>query len=177
VLGPILLLFGWHIVENDLALGRSYADGLRLAPVARGARSHAIALVLTGMVALAAFSTREGALFSRVYFGAALLPVQPWFTLDELSAAFLLYHTASWLLFFEDRARALRQRSAAEAAGLRRRVLAFHLVPLLLNAALYFWLPWAYLYVAAPALYFLWSSLHAIHTGWVRRLGPRPAPA
>ena len=27
VLGPILLLFGWHIVENDLALGRSYADG------------------------------------------------------------------------------------------------------------------------------------------------------
>ena len=30
VLGPILLLFGWHIVENDLALGRSYADGLRL---------------------------------------------------------------------------------------------------------------------------------------------------
>ena len=177
VLGPILLLFGWHIVENDLALGRSYADGLRLGPVLRGARQNGIALVLTAGISLVAFSTREGALFSRVYFGNALLPVQPWLTLDELSAAFLLYHTVSWLLFFEDRARALHQRSAAEAAHLRRRLLAFHGVPLLLNAALYFWLPWAYLYVAAPALYFLWSSLHAIHTGWVRGFEPRPAPA
>jgi len=177
VLGPVLVLFGWHIVENDLALGRAYAAGLRLGPVERGARHHAIALLLTAGVALAAFSTREGALFSRVYFGAALLPVQAWLTLDELSAGFLLYHTIVWFLFFEDRARALRQRSAAEAVRLRRRVLAFHGVPLLLNAALYHWLPSAHVYVAAPALYFLWSSLHAIHTAWVRGLEPRPAPA
>jgi hypothetical protein len=176
-LAPILLLFGWHIVENDLAMGRSYADGLHLGPVARRARQHAVAFVFTAVVALAAFSTREGALFSRVYFGTALLPVQPWLTLDELSAGFLLYHTVSWLLFFEDRARALYQKLPAEAVRLRRRVLAFHGVPLLLNAALYFWLPSAYVYVAAPALYFLWSSVHAIHTAWVRGLEPRPAPA
>ena len=38
VLAPILLLFGWHIVENDLALGRAYRDGLRLGPVTRALR-------------------------------------------------------------------------------------------------------------------------------------------
>jgi hypothetical protein len=177
VLGPILLLFGWHIVENDLALGRSYRDGLRLGPVVRGVRRHAVALLLTAGVGLAAFSTREGAVFSRAYFGAALVPVQRWLTLDELSAAFILYHTLSWLLFFEDRVRALRQRSAREALRLRRRVLAFHLVPLLLNGALYLWLPSVFFYLAAPALYFFWSSLHAIHTAWVRGPAPRPAPA
>ena len=81
--------------------------------------------MLTAGVGLAAFSTREGALFSRVYFGAALVPVQPWLTLDELTAAFLLYHTLSWLLFFEDRVRALRRSSVARgrsAAPSRARV-------------------------------------------------------
>lgn len=177
VLGPILLIFGWHIVENDLALGRSYAEGLRLGPLLRGARQHGIALAWIAVFALAAFSTREGALFSRVYFGAALLPAQPWLSLDELSAGFVLYHTVSWLLFFEDRARALRQRSAAEAIRLRRRVLAFHLVPLLVNAALHLWLPSATVYLAAPAFYFFWSAWHAVHTACLRGLRPRPAPA
>lgn len=177
VLGPILLLFGWHIVENDLALGRSYSAGLRLGPVLRGARANAIALALTFAVALAAFSTRAGALFSRTYFGAAPLPVQDLLTLDDLSAGFVLYHTVSWLLFFEDRVRALRGSSGFEAARLRRRVLAFHLGPLLLNAALYRWLPSASAYLAAPALYFLWSALHAIDTARVRGLAPRPVRA
>lgn len=177
VLGPVLLLFGWHVFENDLALGRGYATGLRLGPLPRGARPLGIVFGLTAVVALAAFSTREGALFARVYFGAALLPVQDWLTLDELSAGFLLYHTLSWLLFFVDRVRTLRKRSAAEAIRLRRRVVAFHLVPLLLNAALYLWLPSATSYLAAPALYFFWSALHVVHTAWLRGLGPRPAPA
>jgi hypothetical protein len=128
-------------------------------------------------VALAAFSTREGALFSRVYFGSVLLPVRAWLSLDELTAAFLLYHTISWLLFFEDRARSLQQQSASEAVRLRRRVLAFHLLPVPFNAALYLSLPVAYGYVAAPALYLLASALHAIHTAWVRGLEARPAPA
>ena len=46
----------------------------------------------------------------------ARVPVQTWFSLDELSAAFLLYHTLVWLLFFEDRVRALRKASAAESS-------------------------------------------------------------
>jgi len=177
VLAPVLVLFGWHIVENDLALGRSYRDGLRLPPVTRAVRHHGIALALTAGVGLATFSTREGALFSRVYFGAALVPVQPWLTLDELTAAFLLYHTLSWLLFFEDRVRALQRSSGAQAARLRRRVLAFHAIPLVVNAALYYWLPAVHFYVAAPAFYLFWSSLHTLHTAMVRGLEPRAAPA
>lgn len=177
VLAPVLLLFGWHIVENDIALGRSYACGLRLGSLLRGTRQHAIAFVLTVAVAVAAFSTREGALFSHAYVGAALVPMQAWLSLDELTAAFLLYHTVSWLLFFEDRARALHRTSARDAIRLRRRVLAFHLVPLPLNAALYLWAPAAYVYLAAPALYFFWSALHAIHTAWVRGLEPPSATA
>ena len=103
--------------------------------------------------------------------------MQPWLTLDELSAAFLLYHTVSWLLFFEDRARALasgrppRPRVCAVACS---RSSGFRL---LLNAALYSGCLRSHVYVAAPALYFFWSALHAIHTAWVRGLEPRPAPA
>lgn len=176
MLAPILLVFGWHIVENDLALGRGYRAGLRLGPVTRSLHPHAVALLLTAGVALATFSTREGALFSRAYFGAALVPAQPWFTLDELTASFLLYHTISWLLFFEDRVSALRRTSSAQAARLRRRVIAFHAVPLALNAAAYQWLPAAHLYLAAPAFYLFWSAVHAIHTAWTRGLEPRTAP-
>ena len=105
VLTPILLLFAWHIVENDLALSRAYRNEMRLGPVARAPSQHALALAVAAGVGLLAFSTREGALFSRVYFGGALVPVQAWLTLDELSAAFVLYHTLSWLLYFEDRVR------------------------------------------------------------------------
>jgi len=177
VLAPILLLFGWHIVENDLALGHAYREELRLGPVPRSVGLHAAAFLFTACVGLVVFSTREGALFSRAYFGAALVPVQAWLTLDELTAAFLLYHTLSWLLFFEARVRALRRTAASKAARLRRRVLAFHLVPLVLNAALYLWVPAAHFYLAAPAFYLFWSALHSLHTATLRGLEPRAAPA
>jgi hypothetical protein len=176
VLAPILLIFGWHVVENDLALGRAYRDGLRLPAVGRAPGPSAGALLFTAVVALAAFSTREGQLFSRVYFGAPPVPAQPWVTLDEIIAALLLYHTISWLIFFEDRVRALRRASREQAARLRRRVFVFHLAPCAVNAALYLWLPGLHLFVAAPVFYLFWSSVHAAHTAWVRGLAARPAP-
>jgi hypothetical protein len=176
VLAPVLLLFGWHVAENDLALGRGYREGLRLAPVARGLRPHGFALLVSSGVALATFSTREGQVFSRVYFGASLVAAQPWLTLDEITAAFLLYHTISWLIFFEDRVRALRRRSDVQAARLRRQVLAFHLVPCAVNAALYLWLPAVHSFAALPAFYLFWSAVHAVDTAWVRGLAAR-APA
>jgi hypothetical protein len=177
VLAPILAVFGWHIVENDLELGRAYREGLRIGPVVRSAGPHAAALLFTACVGLAVFSTREGALFSHAYFGAALVPIQSWLTLDELTAAFLLYHTVSWLLFFEARVRALRRTAASEAARLRRRVLAFHLIPCAANAALYLWLPSVHSFAAVPAFYLFWSSVHAVHTALVRGLAPQPGPA
>jgi len=175
VLGPMLMLSAWHIVENDLALGRAYRIGLRLGPVTRAVRHHGIALALTVSVGVAALSTREGLEFARVFFGRSLVPVQSWLMLDELATGVLLYHAVSWLIFFEDRACALANRSAAEAARLRRRVLALHALPLALNAALYLWLPAIHFYVAAPTLYLFWSVLHAIQTAAVRGFEPRPA--
>lgn len=177
VLIPMLLLSAWHIFENDLALGRAYRDALRLGPVTRALRHHAVALALTAALGLAALATREGAVFSCAWLGRGSDPLFPWLSLDELASAVLLYHAASWLLFFEDRARALQPRAPIDAARLRRRVCALHAAPLALNAALYFGLPAIHGYVAAPALYLFWSVLHAIHTAAVRGLAPRMAAA
>jgi hypothetical protein len=177
VLTPLLLLFAWHVVENDLALSRAYRNGMRVGPVARATRQHAIALAVASGVGLMAFSTREGALFSRVYFGEAIIPAQTWLTLDELSSAIVLYHTLSWLIYFEDRVSTLRRTSAPEAERLRRRVLSFHAVPLAVSAALYVWVPAFHFYFAAPAFYFFWSALHSLHTAAVRGLEPRAVAA
>jgi hypothetical protein len=177
VLAPILLLFAWHIVENDLALSRAYRDAMRLGPVARAARQHALALAVAAGVAVLAFSTREGALFFRLYFGEPLVPVQAWLTLDELSGAFVLYHTFSWLFYFEDRVRIQRRISAREAVRLRRRVLSFHLVPVALSALFYLWAPGLHLILGTPAFYFFWSALHSLQTAFVRGVEPRAAAA
>ena len=177
VLAPMLLLSAWHIAENDLALGRAYRDALRLGALTRALGHHGIALALTAGVGVAALSTAEGALFSRAYLGDLLVRPQAWLALDELASGVLLYHAVSWLLFFEDRARSLARKSAAETACLRRRVIALHALPLALNAALYLWLPGVHFYVAAPALYLFWSVLHAIQTAAVRGLEPRAVPA
>ena len=177
VLVPMLLLSAWHIVENDLALAGAYRDALRLGAVTRALRRHAIALALPAGVVSAALATHEGALFSRAWFGCALVSPRAWLTLDELASGVLLYHAVSWLLYFEDRARALQARSAADATRLRRRVFALHAAPLALNAALFVWLPALHVYVAAPALYLFWSVLHAIHTAAARGFEPRRAAA
>jgi len=177
VLIPMLVLSAWHIVENDLALGRAYEDALQLGAVTRAPRHHGIALALTAGVGLAALATAEGLGFARACFGTGIALRTPWLTLDELASGVLLYHAFSWLLFFEDRARALRPRAAFDPARLRRRVFALHAAPLALNAALYLWLPAVHFYVAAPALYLFWSVLHAIHTVAVRGLEPRATTA
>jgi hypothetical protein len=177
VLIPMLLLSAWHIVENDLALARAYRDELRLGALTRALRQHGIALAFTATVGIAALATREGAEFSRAWLGGGIDPRRRWLSLDELASAVLLYHAVSWLLFFEDRARALKPSAPGDAARLRRRVLALHAAPLALNAALYLWLPTIHSYVAAPALYLFWSALHAIQTAAVRGLEPRMAAA
>jgi hypothetical protein len=177
VLTPLLLLFAWHIVENDLALSRAYRNEMRLGPVARAPRQHALALAVAAGVGIVAFSTREGALFFRLYFGEPLVPVQAWLALDELSGAFVLYHTLSWLFYFEDRVRVQRRTSPREAMRLRRRVLSFHLAPVALSALLYLQAPGVQFFLGTPAIYFFWSALHSLHTAVVRGLEPRAAAA
>lgn len=47
----------WHIVENDVALGRAYANGLRLGPLSRSPDDHALALGLSAAVVLLGMAT------------------------------------------------------------------------------------------------------------------------
>jgi hypothetical protein len=170
VLVPMLLVSAWHIAENDLALGRSYRDDLRLGRVPRAIRHHALAAAWTAGVGLLALSTRSGVHFAMLSFGGPAVPLQTAFTIDELATAILLYHAVSWILFFEDRARALPE---VAAGHLRKRLLWLHAIPLALNAALYLWVPAVHFYVAAPTLYLFWSVLHAFQTAFVRGLEPR----
>jgi hypothetical protein len=174
VLVPMLLFSAWHIVENDLALGRSYREGLALVPLQARARDNAAALGLTVLLGLAALLTPEGAAFGREWLGwrsGFLLP----FSLDELVTAVLLWHAASWVHLFLDRAREAARRSPREARLLRRHLLLVHAVPLALNALLFVLAPPLYVWVASPALYLFWSVLHAVQTALVRAArAPQP---
>jgi hypothetical protein len=90
----------------------------------------------------------------------------------------LLYHAASWVLFFLDRARGLARRAPREARLLRWRLWLVHAVPLALNALLFFLAPALYVWVASPALYLFWSVLHAVQTALVRTArAPHPQVA
>ena len=170
VLVPMLFVSAWHIVENDLALARSYRDGLKLGPVPRSRSRHAIAAGWTAGMGLLALSTPTGAQYSALYFGRIAVPVQTMFSIDEFVTTVLLYHAASCILFFEDRARAIPE---VGARCLRKRLFWLHAVPLALNAALYLWLPEVHFYAAVPTLYLFCSVLHALHTVFVRGLEPR----
>ncbi len=176
VLVPMLLVSAWHIVENDLGLARSYRDGLRLGPVARAKSRHVLAAGWTAGIGLLALSTPTGAQYSTLYFGRIAVPIQTMFSIDELATAVLLYHAVSWVLFFEDRARALPGQAARR---LRKRLFWIHATPLAVNAVLYLGLPAIHFYVAAPTLYLFWSVLHTFQTAWVRgvEVGGRPAMA
>ena len=169
VLVPMLLVSAWHIAENDVALSRAYREGLRLGAVPQAARHHLLAAGWTAGVGALALSTPSGAQVALLHFGRVVVPTQAVFSIDELATAVLLYHAVSWLVFFEDRARAL---PAAAARQLRGRLLAIHAAPLCLNGALYLGLPSVHFDVAAPTLYLFWSVLHAVQTAYVRGLEP-----
>lgn len=168
VLLPMLLVSGWHIVENDLSLGRAYRNGLVLVPLPRDARHHALALAVTALLGALALATPTGAFYALWTFGVA--PPAQWTTIPDLATAVLMYHAVSWILFFRDRARAL-PRPASRA--LRQRLFWLHAAPLALNAALYAGFESAHLYVASPTLYLFWSVLHAFQTATVRGVEPR----
>ncbi len=176
VLVPMLLLSGWHIVENDLALGRAYHEGIRLRPISRDAGDHVRALGVTGLLALVAVATPDGAFYLQRYFGAA--PPFVLTTLPELVTAVLMYHAVSFVLFFLERARRM---PPAYARRLRRRLFWVHALPLVLNAFLYTALPAVHFYLAAPTLYLFFSVLHAVQTAALRGVEPgrraRPALA
>ncbi len=163
VLVPMLLISGWHIVENDLALGRAYGEGMRLPPIPRGGMPHALALGVTALLGLVALATPDGAFYLTLYLGAPL-PFQLT-TVPDLVTAVLMYHAVSFVLFSLDRAKGMLR---ADARRLRRRLFWVHALPLAANAGLYFALPRVHFYLAAPTLYLFFSVLHAFQTAAVR---------
>jgi hypothetical protein len=162
VLVAMLVVSLWHVIENDLALAQAYRRGLRLGPPSRGRRNASAAAWLAALL-LAALATREGSGFARRAIGVSVPGSLP--GLDELVAAFLLYHAFSWLLLFLDRAQSL---PAAEARRLRWRLFWLHAVPLVASAALHQTAPALHAYLVMPALYLFWSVLHALQTAALR---------
>lgn len=161
----LLLLFAsvWHTAENDLQLGRAYRDGLRLGPLPRDARHHALALAGTLLVGSTALATPDGFAFLKLHTGAAL-PV--WFaSLDDIAIAVILYHEISWLLFFLDRARRL---PAAARRPLRWQLFGLHAFPVALGALCGQWLPVIWSAALSLHLYLFWSAAHVLQTAWTR---------
>jgi hypothetical protein len=167
VLVPMLLVSAWHIVENDLALAEAYRSGLQLGALRGSGHDQLVALGVTVLIGLLALLTPTGAYYGSAWFGMRIPALVP-FTIDELATVVLLYHAVCWFAFFWQRSRQVGLGGPRAASELRRRLVALHVLPLALNALLFFGLPSVHFYLAAPTLYLFWSVLHAVQTAWVR---------
>jgi len=167
---PLLAVSLWHIVENDLALGRAYGERLALGGLPRSREHQLAALGVTALLlALAA--------------GSAALPGGllrfPGFGFGDFFSAVTLYHLVQFLVFFADRARTLPQQ--AERRRLWRRIAWVHLPPALLCTALllapgerFGALRYA---IFSPQIFLFWSVLHVAQTIAARGIERRVAPA
>jgi len=161
VLAVLGVVSGWHILENDRAMGHGGRAG-RLPPLPRRAQPHGIAvlgtllLCLTGLVVWAALPQRApGTVSPRA------------FALEGLLAALLLYHAIAWILFVLECARHLPPRAARAR---RRRLLWVHALPVALLGASGHWLQDLHVVLTSPALYLFWSGVHAVQTARARGL-------
>lgn len=163
MLAPMLLVSAWHIVENDLALARMDRRALSLPPPRR--RDVLPVAAATGVLAGLALVTPEGHQWALRIWGAAP-PLSAPLTLGDLTAAILLYHALSFVVFGSGRA---RRCGGQRGAALRRALWVCHAAPLLLGALLHAAWPALHAVAAAPAVYLFWSVLHAVDTAWRRR--------
>jgi hypothetical protein len=165
LLVTLALVAAWHVLENDAALGRAGAGGLRLPPLPR-ARALRLAPIAAA-VALVGLAWQAPGLAPRAVAAGLPIWLAAW-TAEEVIAALLLYHTACWL------GRAV----AATPAGRRLRtrrcavVLLVHALPLALMAGARELAPAVFAFAAAPPIYLLLSAAHAVHTCVERGLEP-----
>ena len=172
----IVCLLIWVAADTDTAreLAGGYTGGLARA----GASVFRAAAIGSGLMLLWRGQTR--------WLGAALVVLSAipvgWLTfhltLHDLVAAGLLYHALSWLLYFIDRAHALRAKGQTRAARrLLLRLLMIHAGPLTLGVTM----AWGqamfgpvYLLLSTPAAYLYWSLVHVFQTALVRGLEAPP---
>jgi len=165
---PLLAVSLWHIVENDLALGRASQEGLALGALPRSLGQQLTALGTTALLLAA---------------GKFLLSHPPRGPRDlsfgDFFSAVTLYHLVQFLVLFADRARAQPRRSKRRRLWLR---LAWvHGPPASVCVALL--LPPGHRFAAlryaifSPQIYLFWSVLHVAQTVAARGLERRPARA
>jgi hypothetical protein len=181
---PLLAVSAWHTVENDLAIARAYANGLRVGPLPRGRGHHLISLAATGLVVLLGTRTESWQELAQgigwPWSGAAPvpgptspIPLVGWFDLPDLFVLVTLHHLVSWLIILADRVRVLREEGRRDEAGrLCTRLAVVHLAPALV-CVLLLALPESrsgslHLFVFGPAVYLYWSVLHVAQTIWRR---------
>jgi hypothetical protein len=189
---PLLAVSVWHTVENDLAIGRAYANGLRVGAMPRSPRYHAVALAVTGLVVLLGTGTESwrelaaGLGWTAAGETSAWIPSGPTdsafsvgrLDLPDLFVLVTLHHLLSWLGLVRDRVRDLhREGHTREARALRGQLLLVHLAPAA-GCALLLAFPAArreslHLLVFGPAVYLYWSVLHVVQTSWRRGIEAR----
>jgi len=166
---PLFVVSVWHILENDLRLGRAAGAFGRLPPVAWDSLQ-ARSLILCGAVLAISLATPEAAEF---------LGLRPLVSLSlvDIFAVVTGYHLLVWLQLAVRRAR-------WDAPRARRRQLSLFLLHLACGggclAAAASGVPWLRSLATNPAIYLYWSALHALQTAWLRSrpasLLPSPRP-
>ena len=150
VLLGLAWLGAWHVLENDVALGRASTRSRRLPPLARSPWPHVATVTasaaVVGLAVLAPGSAARG----------VDLGVPAWlavWTPEEVIAVLLLYHSVTWL-----------GRALAPSRGARSSILLMHALPLLALAGADALAPAAFAWVASPPAYLFLSAAHAVHT-------------
>jgi|GEM_PF-3418934 len=169
---PLFVVSVWHIVENDLLLGRAAEFAGRLPPVSSSPVQARAVIFSCGILAVSV-ATPEAAVFLGV---RPLVPL----SLVDVFAVVTGYHLLAWLIVAVRRTR--MEARAGEVQLAHRHQLSIVVVHLACGsgclAAVASGLPWLRNLATNPAIYLYWSALHALQTAWSRsRPGPlAPSP-
>lgn len=150
-------LAAWHVLENDLALSRGSAGSLRLPPLARRLAPHLAAAGAAALVVGAALGAPRAA---PSLVGAGIPSWLAVWTPEEVIAALLLYHSATWL----GRGLVTPSRTQPGWTAHRSAILIVHALPLLALAGARELAPVFYAWVVSPPIYLFLSAAHACHT-------------
>lgn len=165
ILIGLALLAAWHVLENDVALGRAGQGRMRLPALSQQPR--ALWLVTLGAAGLVVAAASQAPRLAPWLVSQGVPSWLAAWTSEEVIAALLLYHSAIWLV------RGLTTGSAADlprAVVRRAPILLLHALPLVALVGARELAPAAYAWALSPPVYLFLSAAHALHTGLERGL-------